>query len=365
MNSFIRIKKTTENLVKEKILSPYNLLRILGMIAQGKAFVGPLKTVIDITNECDMHCIMCWYHSSHVENPSIIRQLPLENFKDLALQLKSIKTKIISICGEGEPLLHPNIKEMICFARENGLEIEIMTNGYYLDKEMARFIKDIKVKKILLSLHSADEETSRKIRPQKTANDFKKIIDNLYYLRKLKSNSPRPQIFITNVISSLNCGNIFKMAKLAKELKIDKILFKPLIFSPQLPSFLNMSFEQKYILSQNLKTILKNIDTPNNINAYLKILTRKPLKRSVDKINILSRDKNKRGVNLCHIPYVQSVIGIKGDVIGCVYAKKKSLGNIYEQSFKDIWFSKTYKNFRKGLYCPKKCLGKSVYPLSI
>lgn len=80
------------NLTKELLL-PSNFLRILGTIIRTKAFTEPLKMNIDITNECDIHCVIYWYHSHYTKGPSIIKQLPLEKFKDLVLQLKSINTK--------------------------------------------------------------------------------------------------------------------------------------------------------------------------------------------------------------------------------------------------------------------------------
>jgi len=360
MHIIKRGQKTIKNLIREHLLSPGNLLRIAGMLT-GKVFIGPLKVMLDITSECDMHCIMCWFHSPHAERSFAVKHLPLKKLKELISQLKKLKTKTVNLCGAGEPLLHPEIIEIMNFIRKNNMGIEIMTNGLYLDRKMADYIKEIKVKKIIISLHGANKETFKKIHPLKTGDEFKKIEENLYYLQNIKGNSSYPQLFIINVISSLNYNNVFEMAEIAKKLKADKILFKPLILAPSLPSYLGISLKQMNTLCGNLKRILKDIDIPNNITDYLKIVHKRLLSSS----KYHSRHyKSKNSINLCYMPWVYSVIDIEGNVRGCGYTHK-NIDNIYKKSFIEIWFGKSYQNFRKGIYCPPTCLGKTIYPLNI
>ena len=355
-----KLKSILKN-VKKELLSPSNFLRILGIITK-KALIGPLKVNIDITNKCDMNCIMCWYHSPYLKSQdNLISHISLERFKNLVKELKRIKTKIILLAGEGEPLLHPNLEEMIEFIRKNSLDVEVMTNGYYLNREKIAYFKKIKLKKIIVSLHSPDVYTFKEIRPLKTKDDFNKIIDNLSFLRSLKESSNRPQFFIINVISSLNCRRVFEMTKLAQDLQADKILFKPLVLSSQLPKSLELTFQDKKELFINLNKILKITAISNNINDYLMTI-RRGLKPD-DSNTQLEKVKLTNYPFACYIPWTQSAIELSGNVLGCVYSKKRVLGNIYRDSFIDIWFGKEYNLFRKGIFCPRKCLGRAVYPL--
>ena len=341
------------NLRNEKLFTPSNLLRIFGILIR-RPLIGPLKVNIDITDKCDMHCIMCWYHSPYLEKGNSANKdffTPLERIKSLAKELKSIKTKIVMLCGEGEPLLHPHIEEMVEILRANSLEVEIMTNAHYLDKKRIDYFSKAGLKKIIVSLHTADFDTFNMIRPLKTKEDFEIIMGNLLYLKSVRSHKNIPQFFIINVISHLNYHAVDKMAKLAEDLKVDKIIFKPLMLSSGLPEDLKLPCEAIDLLIEKLQKISSKTIIPNNIQDY--------------KITLKKIYSGKNFSLTCHIPFSQSVISLDGDIIGCVYAKEHNLGNINESSFANIWFGQKYSEFRKNYYCPQHCLGKAVYPLLI
>ncbi|MBU0547919.1 MAG: radical SAM protein [Candidatus Omnitrophica bacterium] len=327
-----------------------------------KTLVGPLKLTIDITDSCDMHCIMCWYHSFYLGNDKnlVPRFFPLKRFEALIKELKAMHTKTVTLCAEGEPLLHPQIKEIVELCQRHALNIEIMTNAYYLDRENIVFFKKAGVKKIMVSLHSADSLTFEKIRPFKTKESFERIIENLLFLKHIKGKNKEPRLFIINAISSLNYQNVPDMAKLAEDLSASKVLFKPVSLIPGLPGYLELSKANKETLINSLIKLSKEINTANNIRSYLGVLHNNALAEGN-----LHRFKKKPPFSLCrcHIPWTSSVINIKGDVIGCVHSRGEILGNIFKSSFKDTWFGKKYNLFRKTYYCPKNCSGKVVYPL--
>lgn len=343
---------TIINLKKEGLFTAPNLLRLLGMASRHKAFVGPLKIDIDITNRCDMQCIMCWYHSPAIKQISDApKELPLSVFVALSKELKNLGVKCILLGGEGEPFMHPEISEMIEVARKNSLEVEIMTNAYHLDKEKINFLIKARVKKILVSLHCADKETFLRVRPLKNKNDFDRILKNLFLLRDLHHDKHLPSLFIINCLSGLNFDNVREMAGLAEQLQADKILFRPLSLTKDLPTSLIITEQKREQIIKHLKEIASGVKIPNNIEDYARFLKEEKIKNQE---NILK---------ICYMPWVHSAIGLDGRVLGCVYSNSPKLGNIYQSLFTDIWYGEKYNVFRKGQFCPRRCRGKSVYPL--
>lgn len=323
----------------------------------GKAFTGPLKLLLDITDKCDMRCIMCWHHSPSLRNEGskAPRFFPLERFEGLVKELKSIGTKTILLCGEGEPLLHPGIEEMAQICARHSMEIEIMTNAYHLGKEKISLLKKTGLKKISVSLHASDLHTFGTIRPLEPEETFARIMENLLLLKSARLVDEKPLFFIINVISSLNYHDVHGMIKLAENLNIDKILFKPLKLAPDLPQYLSLSNDTKKNLINKLLQLSKKTSISNNIKEYINTMR--------------SPDGNQKhfspmGILPCHIPWTHSVINIDGNVVGCAYARKHALGNIHTSSFGDIWFGKEYDLFRKAHLCPENCIGKAVYPLT-
>jgi len=339
----------------EKALIPSNILRLLGILSHKKVFIGPFKVVIDTTNRCDMGCAMCWYHPPIPDREDISKDMPLERFTSLMSELRGIHTSGITLCGEGETFMHPDIFKMIKVARANSLEVEIITNAYHLDRDKIAFLVEHGIKKILVSLHCGDAKTFKKVRPLKSAGDYNRIVGNLTSLQQMKGKRRFPLLYITNVISSLNCDNVFEMVKLAKDLNADKVLFKPLLLWPDQDKGLIPTKQQTNKLIDDLTTLLPRLKTPGITKSYIDMLKF----RNIDKSSF-----STRGCDFCYIPWIQPQILLTGDVVGCVYLPNGMipLGNIYNSSFKEIWYGKKYQSFRKGLLNPSGCAAIGVYP---
>jgi len=326
------------NLRDSHLFCPSNTLRAFGAIFKTRAFTGPLKIVIDITNRCDMGCRMCWYHSCDLKqanSPEL--EITKDKFSEIAKEAAEMGAKIIMLCGEGEPFMHKDIFSLIRIARHHGLDVEIMTSALHLDEKSIKQILDYRVRKILVSLHCADKETFKKIRPLRNETDYEKIIHNLHLLQELKEGR-HPLLYIINVISSLNADKIKKMTLLANQLNADKVLFKPLSLTSELdPS----------LIPSEIQRIKSNI--VDNTNGFFALSKKHPGKKE---------DRSS-----CYIPWTQVAIGMNGDCFSCAYNINKPMGNIYESSLSAIWNGENYRTFRKNPHCPRKCLGRAVYPL--
>ena len=107
------------------------------------------KIYVEITNNCNLSCSFCNEVKRKREFISIDR------FKILMNKLKGY-TNYLYFHLMGEPLLHPNINELIDIA-SNYFNINITTNGYLLDR-----IKDKKnITQINISLHSYNEKYNK------------------------------------------------------------------------------------------------------------------------------------------------------------------------------------------------------------
>lgn len=359
---FKRLKNTARTIKAEAIFAPGNFLRLSGIFTQ-RAFTGPLKVCVDITDKCDMHCIMCWYHSPVLpEQNRTPFFMPLARFSSLIKELKRINTEIIMISGEGESLLHPDIEAMLEAIHNSGMQAELMTNAYYLNKDNIDFFRKIRLKKLIVSLHAADTQTFNAIRPNKTPEDFKRIIDNLNYLKS--ASSCRTYLYIINVISRLNFQSVGKMAEFAQNIQADKLLFKPVRLVTDFPVDLKLSSETAISLIREFKKILPRLSIANNITSYCAYLRKNSrILRRRDNSLEKPRSVNQKNRSFCYIRWAQSVVRLKGDVFGCVSAQKIALGNIYNSSFGDIWFGREYSRFRRGFYCFSGCAARAVYPL--
>lgn len=123
------------------------------------------KIYIEITNKCNLNCSFC---------SKVTRPLKTMSLKEFEIILKKIKdyTDYIYLHVKGEPLLNPNIIEMISLANTYNLKVNLTTNGTIFNKYAKELGKCSNLNKINFSLHSEN----------KKENYFEEIFNNIKYL---------------------------------------------------------------------------------------------------------------------------------------------------------------------------------------
>jgi len=107
------------------------------------------KIYVEITNNCNLNCSFC------IGNTRRKEYIKIDRFKDLLKRLEGY-TDYLYFHLMGEPLIHPQINELINYASTK-FNVNITTNGYYIDR-----IKDNKnIRQINVSLHSYDDTKNK------------------------------------------------------------------------------------------------------------------------------------------------------------------------------------------------------------
>lgn len=100
------------------------------------------KVYLEITNKCNLNCSFC------IKNNRLKQFITIKDYQIILNKLKKY-TKYLYFHVSGEPLLHPNINELINIGSKNYF-INITTNGYLINR-----IKDNhNIRQINISLHS-------------------------------------------------------------------------------------------------------------------------------------------------------------------------------------------------------------------
>ncbi|NOQ45477.1 MAG: radical SAM protein [Desulfobulbaceae bacterium] len=128
----------------------YNLEFTSNEIREAVAAGRLLSLEIEFSRICNFHCSYCYVPAgSQLDN-----ELTRTEIKDTILQAKEMGAGKIIILG-GEPSIYPHIEEMIRFLNQEGLEIEIFTNGSGIDRKLAAALAENRVR-VALKLNSRD-----------------------------------------------------------------------------------------------------------------------------------------------------------------------------------------------------------------
>ena len=134
----------------------------------------PNTVYLETTSACNLNCVMCAAQrratksdqAERLHGPGLFKRL----VDEIARDLPSIQ--YVYLHKDGEPLLHPDIVEMIQYASSRHPNVTLVTNATLLDERMARAILATPLQKIRFSVDGLTRDTFEKIRIQLPSNEF-------------------------------------------------------------------------------------------------------------------------------------------------------------------------------------------------
>lgn len=107
------------------------------------------RAYIEITSSCNLSCSFCQ------ETKRPVHFMSIEQFGHVIKEIKPF-TNFIYLHVKGEPLLHPDLEQMLSICDAQGIQVNITTNGTLLKKNLD-ILTASPVHQINISLHSADD----------------------------------------------------------------------------------------------------------------------------------------------------------------------------------------------------------------
>jgi len=131
--------------------------RELWRIAKALASTGhPFLAHIIPMRRCNLDCTYC----NEFDDTS--KPVPLEEMKKRLDILAEMGTSIITISG-GEPLMHPELDEIIRHIRRLGMIAGLITNGFFLNEERIERLNNAGLEHLQISIDNvAPDEVSKK-----------------------------------------------------------------------------------------------------------------------------------------------------------------------------------------------------------
>ena len=155
----------------------------------------PDRVYIESTNYCNLKCIMCPTGLGVIQRP--------KGYMDMRLY-RAIVDEIGPLVGSavlhswGEPLMHPELFEMIRLGKQAGIRMETSTNITILNAERARAVLDAGLDVLYLALDGATKETYERVRVN--AN-WEKSLRNIEGFLELKQKMGAPTTVIMQIIA--------------------------------------------------------------------------------------------------------------------------------------------------------------------
>jgi len=240
------------------------------------------KIYIEITNNCNLNCSFC------NNNKRTKKFMSVSEFKHIIENIKPY-TDYIYLHVKGEPLLHPDLEEILNICSNNNIKVNLTTNGTLLKKREDILLNAKCLRQINVSLHSE--------------NNLKTYFEDIFSVtRKLND-----RVYISYRLWTLNN---YKLDEKSTE-TVNKII-------------------NEYSLSTEMVEKLKNVPSLKiDFNTY------------VDKENLFQwpdMEKTEQNNGFCYGLTTHFGILVDGTVIPCCLDGEGiiNLGNIFKEDLKEI-----------------------------
>ncbi len=138
-------------------------------------FVPPILVEISPTNLCNHRCEFCAY--DYLERTG--SYLDIDRMKPILSELKTLGSKALFYSGEGEPLVHKRLPELIDYASDLGFDQALNTNGSRLLPNVTEQIMP-HISWVRLSINGVDREDYA-LHHRVSARQFDLVMENLTF----------------------------------------------------------------------------------------------------------------------------------------------------------------------------------------
>lgn len=296
--------------------------------------IYPLYMEISPSGACNHRCTFCALDYMEYR-PRFLDTVVL---KDRLAELGRLGLKSIMMGGEGEPLIHRDITEIIHHAKQCCIDVAMTTNGVLLSPEFSeQSLKDISWIKVSINAGTAD--TYARIHRTKP-EDFERVMDNLAHAARInREQGTNCVVGAQMVLLPENAAEVEQLAARCREAGLNYLVIKP--YSQHHKSLTHEYEEFDY--GPHLEMVRK-LEAFND--ADFRIIFRENTMKKMQ--------RSLRGYERCQALPFWSYIDSDGNVWGCsAYLGDEQFlyGNINDQSFEQIWTGERRRKNLEYVHC--------------
>jgi molybdenum cofactor biosynthesis enzyme MoaA len=164
----------------------------------------PPMIILDVTNICNLKCIHCPQPQIQAEKGFAVKHMPFAVFESIVSQLRNCTEPcFLRFVGDGEPMLHPRLLEMLQLARQKtNCVLNLTTNGTQLTNSAAERILQSDIHMLEVSLDALTKTTYEAIRRQ---SDYEKVIGNIFnFISRRKKLKASTKLLVSFVLQEQN-----------------------------------------------------------------------------------------------------------------------------------------------------------------
>lgn len=335
--------------------------------ARPRLQIRPLKIEMDITNQCNIRCLMCPFSDPEVGGRKR-RDLNSETFMRWADEMFSWVASLGLMFGT-EPTLNPNLLSFVRTAKEYRIpKVYFSTNAMKLTPALSAGLIDAGLDEMNVSLDGASKETFERIRRGAKWNT---VINNLKSLRDQKAALKRstPRLHMSFVMMRSNIHELPHFVELAAEFGAVVLYLTHLVAydvlgtsgellgtnSEECDRYLDQAMMVArqhgiHVVAPRIRQSRVDMELARASAEQRDPSHLADMERARDAHGLPKRFANDEAYSCCPFPWHFIAIEPDGSVSPCGWWHAgPPMGNLHTQSFQEIWTGEPMRTLRSQL----------------
>lgn len=298
----------------------------------------PILSEVAITYRCNLKCTFCYAGCNCTANPiGSDEELPVEKIQEILQRIyRDAKVPSVSFTG-GEATLRPELPELVRYASELGMRVNLITNGTLMTEDLAGRLAEAGLDSAQVSLEGVSAEVHHKV--TQIPNSFEKTLAAV-------GNLDRAGVLVhTN--TTINQDNLHECVEMPAFVKhaLGRDKFSMNLIVPTGSAALNDRLVVRYSdLGPQLEAIVEASRAHD-----VEFMWYSPTPMCM--FNPILHGLGNKGCSACD---GLISVGANGDVIPCA-SYDESVGNLLEQPVDEIWGGQRAVAFREKFLAHPEC----------